>query len=548
MRKRLLLLASLLVLTGWRPVHAETTDPVALAGRVTSAAEGAMEGVLVTAKRAGATIAVTVVSDADGRYAFPAARLAPGAYALRIRAIGYDLDGAGLATIAADAATTLDLRLRPTRNLAAQLTNTEWLMSMPGTDAQKRPLLDCMSCHTLERVVRSEHTADEFVQVVARMAGYANMSTPLHPQRRKAGPTVDPEKYRKLASYLATINLSATPNWAYPLKTLPRPKGQATRMIVTEYDMPRPTIEPHDVRMDAQGRLWFSNFGEQFLGRLDPKTGAVTEFPIPELKPGFPTGTLDLEPDQAGNFWLALMYQGGLARFDPRSETFRLFPIPPDLNTDATQQSMVMPWQSQIDGKVWTNLVDRQSILRLDIASGRFELFDPFADLPKGRIHSPYGLLADARNDLYFLDFGDENIGRIDAVTGQMALYPTPTEHSRPRRGRLDDKGRLWFAEYESDRIGMFDLKAERFTEWPVPTRWSAPYDVSIDRNGELWSASQTDDRVLRLDPATGRSTEYLLPRETNIRRVFVDNSTTPVTFWAGNNHGAAIVKLEPAE
>src|SRR2546430_12812710 len=28
----------------------------------------------------------------------------------------------------------------------------------------------------------------------------------------------------------------------------------------------------------------------------------------------------------------------------------------------------------------------------------------------------------------------------------------------------------------------------------------------------------------------SGRFTEYLLPRQTNIRRVFVDNSTTPVT------------------
>jgi len=29
---------------------------------------------------------------------------------------------------------------------------------------------------------------------------------------------------------------------------------------------------------------------------------------------------------------------------------------------------------------------------------------------------------------------------------------------------------------------------------------------------------------------------------------VFVDNSTTPVTFWVGNNHGASIVRLEPLE
>jgi len=38
---------------------------------------------------------------------------------------------------------------------------------------------------------------------------------------------------------------------------------------------------------------------------------------------------------------------------------------------------------------------------------------------------------------------------------------------------------------------------------------------------------------------------DYLLPRPTNIRRVYVDNSTTPVTFWVGSNHAESIVKLE---
>ena len=31
-------------------------------------------------------------------------------------------------------------------------------------------------------------------------------------------------------------------------------------------------------------------------------------------------------------------------------------------------------------------------------------------------------------------------------------------------------------------------------------------------------------------------------------RQLFVDNSTSPVTFWVGNNHGASIVKLEPLD
>jgi virginiamycin B lyase len=56
------------------------------------------------------------------------------------------------------------------------------------------------------------------------------------------------------------------------------------------------------------------------------------------------------------------------------------------------------------------------------------------------------------------------------------------------------------------------------------------------------------NDHIVRLNTKTGDAVEYLLPRETNIRRVFVDNSTTPVTFWVGNNHGASIIKLEPLD
>ena len=44
-------------------------------------------------------------------------------------------------------------------------------------------------------------------------------------------------------------------------------------------------------------------------------------------------------------------------------------------------------------------------------------------------------------------------------------------------------------------------------------------------------------DRVVRLDPKTGKSVQYLMPSDTNMRTVFVDNSTTPVTFWVGSNH-----------
>ena len=112
----------------------------------------------------------------------------------------------------------------------------------------------------------------------------------------------------------------------------------------------------------------------------------------------------------------------------------------------------------------------------------------------------------------------------------------------------MDGQDRVWFGENSADRIGMFDTRSEQFQEWSVPTPGAWPYDATADRNGDVWSGGEYNDRINRLDPKSGRFVEYVLPVPTNVRRVFVDNQTTPVGFWVGSNHGAAIVRLEPID
>jgi virginiamycin B lyase len=223
----------------------------ALNGTVSSEAEGNMEGVVVTAKRPGSIVEVSVTTDAEGRYVFPENRLDPGEYALSIRAVGYDIGAPTKAKVEPEKTATADIKLKKAKNLASQLTNAEWMMSIPGTEEQKATLLNCQGCHTLERIMRSTHDSDEWTQVITRMMGYGAVSQPIKPQRmldpNRQG---QPEQYRKMADYLATINLSSSDHWSYELKTLPRPKGRDTRAIVTQYDMVRPTTEPHDILVD----------------------------------------------------------------------------------------------------------------------------------------------------------------------------------------------------------------------------------------------------------------------------------------------------------
>src|SRR5260221_14029325 len=61
----------------------------ALTGIVASEAEGRMEGVVVTAQKAGSIVRVSVTTDAQGRYSFPQNRLDPGRYTLGIRAVAH---------------------------------------------------------------------------------------------------------------------------------------------------------------------------------------------------------------------------------------------------------------------------------------------------------------------------------------------------------------------------------------------------------------------------------------------------------------------------
>ena len=112
----------------------------------------------------------------------------------------------------------------------------------------------------------------------------------------------------------------------------------------------------------------------------------------------------------------------------------------------------------------------------------------------------------------------------------------------------MDSEDRLWFAEFRGNRIAMFDTKTGKFREWPVPTPWTNVYDAIYDKAGYAWGGGMNNDHVVRLNTNTGESTEYLLPRTTNIRRVNVDNSTNPPTFWVGNNLEGIIIRVEPLE
>jgi streptogramin lyase len=543
--------ASLALMTA---AQAQTLSGQSLSGQVSSEAEGMMEGVLVSAKKDGSTVTTTVVSNEKGAFSFPAGRLEPGKYTITIRAAGYTLAGPKSVDVTA-AGTTADVKLNKVRSVATQLSNGEWLASIPGEDRFKASfLLDCQGCHSLQRVFTASYNADEWKQVFTRMGRYAPESVPTRSQLivqgglRSERPRVAANMMDQAAEFLEKVSFANSGRVEYDLKTFPRPKGNATKVVITEYDLPRKEALPHDVVVDADGHAWYTDFGAQFVGELDPKTGKVVDHAIPLLRPEQPKGSLDLELDPNGDLWVGLSYQGGAVKIDRKSKQVTTYPLNKEWLDVTTQTNMVTPTYMNVDGKVWLSDNATRHLYRLDIKTGKWENLglSKVAD----RSISGYGNPVDKDNNVYMLEFANNTIGKRDAKTGEVKIWTTPGgPRTRPRRGRFDDTGRLWFAEYAGNAIGMFDPETEKVKEYKMKVPWSNPYDAVPSKGGaEVWTGSMSNDHVTRLNTKTEEITDYLLPRTTNIRRVFVEETGSRPVLWIGNNHGAAIIKVEPTD
>jgi virginiamycin B lyase len=540
----------------------------ALTGAVTSDSEGRMEGVLVTARPEGGNMTITVISDDQGRYAFPPSKLQPGKYTLAVRAVGYELAGQAAAEIEPNKPAHADIKLVKTKNLASQLTGAEWMMSVPGNEKQKRALFHCDQCHSLDRVASSTYDAEGWLTALPRMQNYwVAGSTFAHPM----APTQPPKEYpvdSELAKYLSSINLSSGRiTWPYELKTFSRPRGADTKVIITEYEIPRAGSSPHDIAIDREGMVWYDDFQGPNMGRLDPRTGKFKEWTLPTLKPGLPVTALTIELDEQGNPWLPRGTQGCSATmFDVKTEKFQTWSAPAEYNDEhaGCSQGNVSP-----NGMVWFNNFNSSKMFELDPKTGEVQVFNAF---PPGsskyngpnrvfyfgvdenfataeKTHKMYGSAVDSNGDPIYCDIEGSNIAVLDHKTGQVTLYPTPTPSAFPRRGSIDSAGHFWFGEWIASQLGMFDPKTKEIKEWRPPTPWSGLYRAAGDRNGDAWAGGMSTDYLYRLNTKTGKWREYLLPTlGGEMRDIKVDDSGTQERIWVPLVHAGIIAKIEPLD
>ncbi len=145
------------------------------------------------------------------------------------------------------------------------------------------------------------------------------------------------------------------------------------------------------------------------------------------------------------------------------------------MQDDESQQAMVAPINWRADGKVWINSAEEPIITRFDVSTGKFEPWRFPSRIGRRasriRIWNIHKLAQQRLSARFPQPVHLENRCEDRRTTS----YKTPSDYSRPRRGRMDDQDRLWFAEWRADKIAMFDTKSGEFMEFRYPDNIPRP-------------------------------------------------------------------------
>jgi virginiamycin B lyase len=267
--------------------------------------------------------------------------------------------------------------------------------------------------------------------------------------------------------------------------------AQVRAAQVSYFPVPR-GAHPHDVAPAPDGSVWYTAQAQGAIGVLDPKTGKTKQFKLGASSA--PHGVI-VGPDRAA--WVTDGGQNAIARVDPATKAVKLYPLPrefPDanLNTASFDRKGVL-WFTGQNGVYG----------RVDPATGKVEAWKA----PKGV--GPYGITTTPNGEVWYASLAGDYIGRIDTVSGDVAMVPPPKPGVGPRRIWADSKNMLWVSFWNTGELGRYDPLAKEWKVWSLPDSHAGCYAVYVDDKDKVWVSDWTNNAIVRFDPATQKFTSF---------------------------------------
>jgi virginiamycin B lyase len=197
---------------------------------------------------------------------------------------------------------------------------------------------------------------------------------------------------------------------------------------------------------DREGHIWFTANSSRYIGKLDPRTGEVTEYPLNDPAARGPHTPIF---DQQGTLFFTLQ-SGQVGRLVPSTGVMTIVKTPSE-NT------------------------------------------------------YPYGIQVNSKGVPWYVDFRGNRIGSVDPVTMAIKEYTLPAPEARPRRLALAPDDVVWYSDYARGYLGRFDPKTGATKEWRSPGgAQSQPYGI-VAIGGVIWYSESgvRPNTLVRFDPAT---------------------------------------------
>ncbi len=302
-------------------------------------------------------------------------------------------------------------------------------VQLPEGDGKQMVQTICTACHNLSFIPRSfGFSKDQWSHLFGSMVELPD------------------QQVDTISSYLAAN---------FPEKSdIPRANLIAgpVNVNIREWLTPTRGQRPHDPLAARDGTIWWTGQWNSLLGRADPRTGELTEFPLDTPNSG-----------------------------------------PHGLAEDA-------------DGNIWYTGINVQEVGYLNPSTGEVTEYK----LPEG-VRGPHTPIFDQHGNFFFtLQSG--HVGRVIPSTGEVTVSKTPTDNTYPYGIQVNSQGVPWYVDFRGNRVGSVNPDTMEITEHTLPNPESRPRRIALTPDDAVWYTDYSRGYLGRFDPSTGTVKDWASP------------------------------------
>jgi virginiamycin B lyase len=335
----------------------------------------------------------------------------------------------------------------------------------------------CTACHQTNMITQSSgYTREGWKELTSTMVDFSRI----------------PDTQAAITEYLAA---HFPPNYN---KRAAKIVPGAMEITFKEWVMPTLGQRSRDPIQAADGSIWWAGQFGNLIGRLNPVTGEMKEYPLPAMaKPH----TIELDPK--GTPWYTGNMNGTVGKIDPVTGQATVYKMPDPNAKDP--HTLIFDKK----GTAFFTLQNSNMVGRLNPETGDVKLITvPTPD------SKPYGIKVDAEGAIWFSCNGAPCIYKMDPETMALKEYKLPLGGTTVRRLDIAEDGMIWYVNSGKGRIGRLDPKSGQATEWDSPSGpRSHPYAIVV-MNGAVWynESGVRPDPLVRFDIKTETFQSWAIP------------------------------------